>query len=421
MSDYSTILSKMKQEIVRLTEKISGSMHRPERKFAADLCYGILASGSCLLTNVADALLEQNKKVNTVERLGRHLERGVSDAAEQGYLDMVRSIIPDGEVVVHIDNSDVAKLYGKAFEGLSKVRDGSKSSGSKCVLEKGFYVTEAVALSSAKQPVSVFSEVWSDQSPVFVSGGESTFTFAAMDRCDDLFSSVVYVMDRGYDDNYVMRHVEKASQKYIIRLKTNRCLEVNGKRCSVSELCDTYKGKYSMKLFRHGKRCKVKVSCVNARIPAIDQNIVVVLVYGAKHPLVLATNCTVSGKCDMMRVVTRYFSRWRIEEYFRCKKQSFGFEHFRVRSLKSINALNFWLGVCMMFLASLKERERTNLLYRECIEAAKPIRDHVHFFYYRLADGIAMILSKARSGIREYFKPLKPNQAQVRIRGWRVT
>ena len=136
--------------------------------------------------------------------------------------------------------------------------------------------------------------------------------------------------------------------------------------------------------------------------------------------MVLATNCTVSDKCDMMRVVTRYFSRWRIEEYFRCKKQSFGFEHFRVRSLKSINTLNFWLGVCMMFLASLKERERTNLLYRECIEAAKPIRDHVHFFYSRLADGISMILSKARSGIREYFKPLGPNQAQVRIRGWGV-
>ena len=164
MSDYSTILSKMKQEIVRFTEKISGSMHRPERKFAANLCYGILASRSCLLANVADALLEQNKKVNTVERLGRHLERGVSDAAEQGYLDMVRGVIPDGEVVVHIDNSDVAKPYGKAFEGLGKVRDGSKSSGSKCVLEKGFYITEAVALSSATQPVSVFSEVWSAQS-----------------------------------------------------------------------------------------------------------------------------------------------------------------------------------------------------------------------------------------------------------------
>ena len=420
MSDFSTVLSKMKQEIVRFTDKISGSMRRPDRKFAADLCYGVLASGSCLLTNVAGALLEDNRKVNTVERLGRHLDRGVPDAAMQGYLSLMRSMVPEGETVVHIDNSDVVKPCGRAFESLGKVRDGSKSSGSKCVLEKGFYVTEAVALTRAIQPVSVFSEVWSDQSPAFVSGGESVFTFAAMNRCDDLFASVVYVMDRGYDDNYVMKHVEKAGQKYIILLKTSRILEINGKRCSVSEICDTHRGKYSMKLFRHGKTCKVKVSCIKGRISAIDQDVTVVVVYGAKHPMVLATNCSVADKHDIMCVVKRYFSRWRIEEYFRCKKQSFGFEHFRVRSMKSIQALNFWLGVCMLFLTSLKERESTNLLYCDCMEAAKPIKDQVHFFCYRIADGISIILSKARSGIRGYFKPLRSDPAQMHIRGYRV-
>ena len=418
MSDFSTSLPKMKQAIVSFAEKVSCSLNRPDRKFAADICYGILASGSCLLTDVADALLEENKKVNTVERLSRHLDRGISKPAVQNYLTLVSSLVSDGDTVVHIDNSDVVKPSGKAFEGLGKVRDGSRSTGSKCVLEKGFYVTEAVVLTPARQPVSVFSEVWSDQSPAFVSGSECAYTYAAMNRCNELFSSVVYVMDRGYDDNYVMKHVEKAGQKYIIRLKTSRCLEVNGKRCSVSELCDTHSGKYSMKLFRHGKSCKAKVSCLRARIPAIDQTVTVVVVYGAKHPMVLATNCAVMDKHDMMRVVTRYFSRWRIEEYFRCKKQSFGFEHFRVRSLRSINALNFWLGVCMLFLATLKEREETNLLYRECIEAAKPIKDQVHFFYYRIADGIGMILSKARTGIRGFFRPLRPNQGQMHIRGY---
>ena len=99
--------------------------------------------------------------------------------------------------------------------------------------------------------------------------------------------------------------------------------------------------------------------------------------------------------------------------------QSFGFENFRVRSLRSINALNFWLGVCMTFLAFLKERSDSNLLYQECIEAAAPIKDEVHFFYYRLANGVGKILAKARKGIRGYFKPLRVNQAQLHIRGYR--
>lgn len=131
------------------------------------------------------------------------------------------------------------------------------------------------------------------------------------------------------------------------------------------------------------------------------------------------TNCAVNNKEEVLQVVTRYFSRWRIEEYFRCKKQSFGFENFRVRSLRSINALNFWLGVCMTFLAFLKERSDSNLLYHECIEAAAPIKDEVHFFYYRLANGVGKILATARRGIRGYFKPLRVNQAQLHIRGFR--
>ena len=418
MTDYSTKQQRMKRQIFNFVKKVSGGLRRPEQKFSADICYGMLASGSCVLTDVADALQEKNKKVNTVERLSRHLEQGINETALGSYRRLVKDMSSDGETVVHIDNSDVVKPCGRAFEGLGMVRDGSKSTGSKCVLEKGYYVTEAVVLTSHKQPVSVFSEVWSANAPAFVSGGDFVYTRAAIDCCNELFEQVVYVMDRGYDDNYVMQYIEKKDQKFVIRLKSNRTLYINDQKCSVEELCRHYRGKYSMKLFRHGKKRNVKVSCIKGTIAATGQAVSVVIVFGAKHPMVLVTNCAVNNKEDVLRVVTRYFSRWRIEEYFRCKKQSFGFENFRVRSLRSINALNFWLGVCMTFLAFLKDRSDSNLLYHECIEAAAPIKDEVHFFYYRLADGVGKILAKARRGIRGYFKPLRENQTQLHIRGY---
>ena len=419
MTDYSTKQQRMKRQIFNFVKKVSGGLKRPEQKFSADICYGMLASGSCVLTDVADALQEKNKKVNTVERLSRHLERGINETALGSYQSLVKGMACEVETVVHIDNSDVVKPCGRAFEGLGMVRDGSKSTGSKCVLEKGFYVTEAVALTSHKQPVSVFSEVWSANSPAVVSGGDFVYTRAAIDCCNELFDQVVYVMDRGYDDNYVMQYIEKKAQKFVIRLKSNRTLYINDQKCSVEELCRHYRGKYSMKLFRHGKKRNVKVSCIKGTVAATGQDVSVIIVFGAKHPMVLVTNCAVNNKEEVLQVVTRYFSRWRIEEYFRCKKQSFGFENFRVRSLRSINALNFWLGVCMTFLAFLKERSDSNLLYHECIEAAAPIKDEVHFFYYRLANGVGKILATARSGIRGYFKPLRVNQAQLHIRGFR--
>ncbi len=40
------------------------------------------------------------------------------------------------------------------------------------------------------------------------------------------------------------------------------------------------------------------------------------------------------------------------------------------------------------------------------------------FFYYRLVEGLHFILSKVRTGIRGFFKPLRPNQRQMKIRGF---
>lgn len=45
-----------------------------------------------------------------------------------------------------------------------------------------------------------------------------------------------------------------------------------------------------------------------------------------------------------------YFMRWRIEEYFRFKKNYLGFEDFRVCRLKAMNNLNLFLGMATVLL-----------------------------------------------------------------------
>ena len=72
----------------------------------------------------------------------------------------------------------------------------------------------------------------------------------------------------------------------------------------------------------------------------------------------------------------------------------------------------------MLFFAVLKETSDKNMHFRICVEAAAPIKPKVYFFYYRLVEGLHFLLSKARSGIRGYFKPLRPNQHQLKIRGF---
>lgn len=100
------------------------------------------ASGSCLLTNVADQLHEPSKKINVVDRLSRHLEKGTPAAAGISYLQLLKKWVPL-EPVIHIDESDVAKPDGYRFESLGIVRDGSESTSTKSVYKKGYHVTEA--------------------------------------------------------------------------------------------------------------------------------------------------------------------------------------------------------------------------------------------------------------------------------------
>ena len=129
--------------------------------------------------------------------------------------------------------------------------------------------------------------------------------------------------------------------------------------------------------------------------------------------MMLVTNKPIKSKDDVIKVAMNYFSRWKIEEYFRCKKQTFDFENFRVRNLKAINALNFYITVCMAYLALVSAKSETNSLKVVIFKTANSIKDKVNFYYYRIAKGIQGILAYAREGVRLWFKTKRPKYRQL--------
>ena len=148
----------MKREILSFSNKISKNLPKPEKKFMADMNYGILASGSCLLTDIVDQLHEPSRKINIVDRLSKHLAKGTSEDVLRSYLAQVKKWCP-AHPVVHIDDSNVVKPDGYKFESLGWVRDGSESTETKNIYKKGYHVTEATVLTNSNHPVSVFSEI----------------------------------------------------------------------------------------------------------------------------------------------------------------------------------------------------------------------------------------------------------------------
>lgn len=169
-----------------------------------------------------------------------------------------------------------------------------------------------------------------------------------------------------------------------------------------------------MNLHYKGKNHTAYLSHVKVQITASKKDIYLVLVYGiTEHPMMLVTNKKISSKEDVLHIAKAYFSRWRIEEYFRSKKQLFRFEDFRVRSLRSINALNFYLTLVMAYLTHISRKTETNMLKATIFEKARSLKRKVNFLYYRITKGILNILKYAKEGIRKWYKTKRPQNGQL--------
>ena len=100
------------------------------------------------------------------------------------------------------------------------------------------------------------------------------------------------------------------------------------------------------------EKVEISVSHTKITFPYNKKDYELVFVYGLseERPLILLTNREIHSKEDAMKVVRLYFYRWRVEEYFRSKKQEYEFENMRVRTLKAMNNLNLMLMIHILYL-----------------------------------------------------------------------
>ena len=118
--------------------------------------------------------------------------------------------------------------------------------------------------------------------------------------------------------------------------------------------------------------------------------------------MMLASNISLKSKEDLIKVVRCYIDRWRIEEYFKFKKQEYHFENLRVRSLKAINNLNKMLSYVIGLIGLLSEKIGKREFVNKIIKESKSLRESVYLWFYQLARGIYNILKMARIGIRDW-------------------
>ena len=402
MNNFTTNTYEMKREILNFSEKIAKKLSKCEKKFIQDIEYGIAASGSCLISDISRSLNEDIKLKNTIERLCDNLNS--FDDTETLYNNYIEEIgdIYGKEPVVLFDDSDISKVYGKKFEDLDDVIDASSQDKK---VTKGYHVCEATILTEKEnQLISVYSQIYSCKSKDFKSMND--YTFKSIEAAKKVLNrKFIGVFDRGYDDNKIIDYMD--DNYFVIRMNDRRVFLFKGKKKNVYEEAKKRKGKIRMTLwFDDNEEYEVYISHTKVTLPHNGKDYELVFCYGLseERPLILLTNRKIHSKDDVIKVVRLYFSRWRIEEYFRAKKQEYKFENIRLRTLKGINNLNLFLTIHLGHINKLAEEINRKLLSIKIIEASKSIRNKVIIWMSQFARGIKKILSYAHTGIKEWQK-----------------
>lgn len=421
MYNYTTETYQVKRESLTFSRKISYGCTKPTRKFCDDMIYGMQARKSVVLSDIARGLGEKTKLNNVVDRLSANLAnmdqeqvKIIKENYDKEALHYLKS--KNDYVIVINDDSDLNHEYSKKLEDLCLVRDAS-SKQEKFV--NGYKVCEYVGLSpNQKTPISLYSKVYSTESNGFKS--ENDETILGEDTVKMNLNSInkipVFVRDRGYDANTFFKKDLKEDNKFITRLKNNRNLIFKKEPENVFEKIKNRKGKIKTKLMYKGENRDCYISYTKVTLPAYPgTKLYLVSVHGLKDNIdsdnekygedsviTFLTNIPVTDKESAERIVKTYFLRWRVEEYFKAKKQNYKWEDSIVRTLDSMNNLNMFLTAVMLRLSIYIEKKDTYLLSIIILERALALKDNCIVWFGQMSQGIWEILKFARTGIKDW-------------------
>lgn len=416
MINYTTLNHNLKRGILKFSEKISKNLSIPHQRFVAQMLFGILSSNDSKLSSIGRCLNEKISLKKVIERLSRNLKTFEDgEILFKNYLKTVKSVIGDKSLLV-IDGGDITKPCATKMEDISIVRDGSTGE-----YKNGYYTMGITALSSERKlPIPVYTRVYTSEEKNFIS--EDDEVLKGLKFLSKTFGKGnIRTFDRGFDNNRYYQYLLSNKEKFVIRAKKNRDVIYKGKKINILKLANNFKGKYSLKYTKkNGFKADCKVSVIPIKLvcrPNDELNLVVCYGFG-KEPMLLISNLKSDDKRLSTAIVKVYLMRWRVEEYYRFKKQQFNLEDLRVRSLNSIRNLELIITIAVGYIGFVSEKYEERVTVMQLIEASKRIYKANKFILYAVADGLFSVLSRYKQGISDFIKPPpKLNSIQLSLFG----
>jgi hypothetical protein len=326
-----------------------------------DFVIGSYLASTAILSGIARRLSSEKRGFEaTLERLSRGLKKQCRAVARvvAAYRQRVATAARRaGFDVWAIDLSEIVKPYGRKLPFLCEVRDGSKSTRYKAVIEQGWWTVEVVATDAHHRVLPLLRQVYSTVHPAFKSvEGEVRAALATLKPL--LWRGVRAVLDRGFDGGNYFAVLDDYLSDWAVRQKGNRRVYLPGRQESlrVSTLAKTVRQDYVARPLVVRRKelvracqpfgfCTVEVPRTSPRRGRKKPLCrVMTLVVADRHdplkpPLMLLVNRAVHDAATARAWVEAYFRRWGAEDETRADKQLGGLEDLRVQSWESIQSL----------------------------------------------------------------------------------
>ncbi len=430
MNHFTKIISNMEEKIKNFSKKISkGINKKKKRDFVLEMLYGLMASSSCFISEISRSLNENITLKALEKRLTRNLEEFNNGKEENSiYEDVGNKIIfenyeneiknkIDENTVFCFDPGDLTKEFTTKFEAIDTIKDGSTGE-----YKQGYHMIEVAGLTkNEKLPIPVYTRLFSAKEEGFISVNDEYLR--AIEYLGNKYNKKgIYALDRGFDDQKYFKKFADLGLNFVIRMKKNR--DIANAESGIVENIDKKAKRVKMKWSYKYKDKKgitrtAYTGYMKIRIPSIENETFYLVVIRSEEfsntPMMLLTNMKPEND-EFTKIVNKvYIRRWKIEEYFRFKKQQFGFEKELVRTLNSIRTLNVFLTIVIGFIAMFSDNQK-QIQYLVIFEASESLRKNkdIVLVFYAIERGMKKIFGFNLKGIKnKKEKGRKPKDMQL--------
>jgi len=363
-------IQTLRNTINEFSDRISEGVKRSNRRFLREVIYGILTSGSSVLSRIAETIRKEGITFHGVEkRLGYELGemRNEDEIRRRANTVIKGKHFLEKTPIFALDLTDINKEGSHIFEYMDKVHDGSKGE-----IVDGYLSVIIEGIESKGEHLPLYMEMFSTKARGFKSINDEVRK--GVEKVVEVFGKTgQWIMDRGFDGNIMMEYFVNEGLEFVIRGFRNRTVETEeGSVQLIKEVVNNLElpGRhpfYQYYILRKDgqknrwikKEKRIKFGYCQIKIAADEKpytdrktlNLIVIEGIGNKDERsYFYTNIPINNLTECLNVAKLYGKRWGCEEGIRFLKQALGIEDIRVQTYAAFRRMIFLAQISAMAL-----------------------------------------------------------------------